>query len=285
MNSKHKKGRRAFIKKAGITTIAGVSVANFPGTKVYANQDMPEDDPSLNTMTLRKNIKLQMQEDVKRALKKPSEERKWGMAIDLRKCIACNACTIACIAENILPPGVVYRPVLKKEIGTFPNVSRKNTPKPCMQCEKPLCIQVCPVHATFLRPDGIVEIDYNQCIGCRYCMTACPYEHRVFDFGLYYTENTPQQQEYEKRPSFEYGKEWERDKNKSPIGNTRKCTFCVHRLEEGLLPACVTTCIGGANYFGDLNDSKSQIIKVVGKSNVTVLKEEFGTEPKVFYLQ
>lgn len=230
------------------------------------------------------NIKLRMQDDVRRALKKPAEKRKWGMAIDLRKCVGCNACTVACISENALPPGVVYRPVIKEEIGTYPNVSKLNRPKPCMHCENPPCTEVCPVGATFKRVDGIVVVDYEACIGCRYCMTACPYEHRMFDFGEHYTDGLPSEAAYDKRPSFEYDKIWTRQDEESPIGNVRKCTFCTHRLDQGLLPQCVTTCIGGANYFGDLNDPDSVIAKVVGRFNVSVFKEEFGTRPKVYYI-
>ncbi len=232
-----------------------------------------------------KNLKLRMQDDVRRALKKPIKKRRWGMAIDIRKCVGCNACTVACISENALPPEMVYRPVIKDEIGTYPNVSKKNMPKPCMQCDNPPCTKVCPVGATYKQKDGIVVMDYKACIGCRYCMTACPYEHRMFDFGEHYSDNLPAVVLYDKRPSFEYEKIWKRDKkNESPIGNVRKCTFCAHRLDKGLLPQCVTTCIGNANYFGDMNDSDSVIAKIVNKFNVSRLKEEMGTEPKVFYI-
>ena len=128
---------------------------------------------------------IRMQEDLKRALKKPVEQRRWVMLLDLRKCVGCSACTIACIAENKLPPGVVYRPVLEEEIGTYPNVTRRFVPRPCMQCDNPPCVNVCPVNATYKRPDGIVAINYDDCIGCRYCITACPYSARTFDSGRF----------------------------------------------------------------------------------------------------
>jgi molybdopterin-containing oxidoreductase family iron-sulfur binding subunit len=206
------------------------------------------------------------------------------MAIDLRKCIGCKACTVACVVENKLPPGVVYRPVLEEEIGEYPNVARRFIPRPCMQCENPPCVPVCPVNATWKRPDGIVEIDYNLCIGCRYCITACPYSARTSDFGESYTADTPEPQAYENLPNFEYGKKWPREKGKSPIGNARKCQFCIHRLHVGMLPACVTTCVGLATYFGDLNDPESLISELAGSPNVMRLKEEAGTKPTVFYL-
>ena len=230
------------------------------------------------------NLLLRMQADVRRAMAKPIAERRWAMAIDLKKCIGCSACTIACVAENKLPPGVVYRPVLEEEIGEYPHVSRRFLPRPCMQCENPPCVGVCPVKATYARPDGIVEVDYNACIGCRYCIAACPYGARTADFGEFYTDGTPQRQAYETAPSHEYGQVWPRDGKASPSGNARKCHFCVHRLEAGMLPACVTTCIGYATFFGDLNDHESLVHEMAGKPNVMRLKEELGTKPRVFYL-
>jgi molybdopterin-containing oxidoreductase family iron-sulfur binding subunit len=225
-----------------------------------------------------------MQEDIRRAMKKPIHERRWAMAIDLRKCIGCSACTIACVAENKLPPGVVYRPVIEEEIGEYPHVTRRFIPRPCMHCENPPCVPVCPVKATYTRPDGIVEINYNACIGCRYCITACPYGARTADFGEFYTDKTPRLQTYESQPSHEYGRNWRRDGKRSPAGNARKCHFCIHRLEAGMLPACVTTCVGYATFFGDLNDPESLIHEMAGRPNVMRLKDELGTKPKVFYL-
>lgn len=234
----------------------------------------------------RDNLLLRMQDEINRALEKPVEERRWGMVIDLRKCVGCHACTLSCVAENKLPPGVVYRPVLDQEIGTYPNVTRRFMPRPCLQCDEPPCVPVCPVKATYTRPDGVVAIDYDQCIGCRYCITACPYSARTFDAGHTYTEDTPAQQSYELLPSYEYGVERDRipGGEQSPVGNARKCHFCIHRVEEGELPMCVTTCIGVANYFGDLNDSTSLVSEMASLPNVVVLKEELGTKPKVTYL-
>ncbi|RMF15132.1 MAG: 4Fe-4S dicluster domain-containing protein [Candidatus Dadabacteria bacterium] len=225
-----------------------------------------------------------MHADLERALKKPVEERHWSMAIDRRKCVGCDACTVSCIAENKLPPEVVYRPVIKEEIGTYPNVSYRFTPRPCMQCDNPPCTPVCPVNATWKRPDGVVAINYDRCIGCRYCITACPYNARTFDFGENYTGDQNTRQPYEEAPSFEYGQRRVREDDASPVGNARKCTFCLHRVHVGMLPSCVTTCIGGATYFGDVSDPKSLIAELAGRPNVTRLKEELGTKPSVFYL-
>lgn len=239
--------------------------------------------PELPAVSEGDDILLRMQADLHRAMAKPVEERRWGMVIDLRKCVGCHACTIACVAENKLPPGVVYRPVVIEEMGKFPNVQLRFTPRPCMQCEEPPCVNVCPVEATWKRVDGVTVVDYDQCIGCRYCVSACPYGARTSDFGQYYTDGTPERQPYEKLPNFEYGKAWNREHG-SPVGNARKCNFCLHRLEQGLLPQCVTTCIGRATYFGDLKDDDSLVSEMNRKPNQKRLLEEFGTKPAVTYL-
>jgi len=247
-----------------------------------------------NAAPLTSDVLGRMQSEMGRALEKPRKERRWVMVIDLRKCVGCHACTIACVAENKLPPGVVYRPVLEEEIGTYPNVTRRFVPRPCMQCDEPPCTPVCPVHATWKNEDGVVVVDYNQCIGCRYCLTACPYGARTFDFGYTYTAGTPHAMpgilgqesadDYERVANFEYGKPWERTGGGSPIGNARKCHFCTHRIAEGMLPSCVTTCIGRATLFGDANDPASLVAEMIAKPNVMRLKEEMGTEPRVYYL-
>lgn len=228
------------------------------------------------------------------ALQKPAADRRWVMVIDLRRCVGCHACTISCVAENNLPPGVVYRPVIEEEFGTYPNVGRRFTPRPCMQCDEPPCVPVCPTSATYTNEEGVVVVDYDDCIGCRACLTACPYGARTSDFGLTYTESTPGTDDrlagrdtasaYETVPMFEYGEPRRREEGESPIGNARKCHFCLHRVQQGSLPACVTTCIGRATLFGDANDPASLVAEMIAKPNVFRLKEELGTEPRVFYL-
>jgi len=231
------------------------------------------------------DILITMQKDLEAAMKRPEESVKWGMLIDTRKCVGCYACTIGCISEYKLPPGVVYRPVMEEETGTFPDVKRSFLPRPCMQCENPSCVKVCPVGATYKQKDGIVAIDYDKCIGCRSCISNCPYGARTFDTGAYYTQGTPELQPYEKANFFEYGKKWSRDGHSSPVvGSARKCHFCTSRIKEGILPVCVTTCIGRATYFGDLNDKSNLINKVLSSSKPTRLKEKLGTEPLVYYI-
>lgn len=292
--------RREVLTKIASTVFAGlVAPAVWPMT-AGANEALPAPETAVPTLPVLPEPQpdedplLRMMRDLQRALQKPVDQRRWVMVIDLRKCVGCHACTIACVAENKLPPGVVYRPVLEEEIGTYPNVTRRFTPRPCMQCDNPPCVPVCPVDATWKRVDGIVVIDYEQCIGCRYCITACPYGARTFDFGATYTKGTPVgtglvlgrqgAAEYELASNFEYGQPWSRHDEASPIGNTRKCHFCLHRIERGLLPQCVTTCIGRATFFGDANDPTSLVSELIARPNVVRLKEELGTEPKVYYL-
>jgi len=187
--------RRNFLRNlAGVAGAAAVVVplarkavppTSVPSTTIQANmfQETAVSGPQ--------DPLERMRADLNRAMQKVEADRRWVMVIDLRKCVGCNSCTISCVAENHLPPGVVYRPVLEEEIGTFPNVSKRFLPRPCMQCDNPPCVPVCPVNATWKRADGIVTIDYDKCIGCRYCITACPYNARTFDKGLTYNlENT-----------------------------------------------------------------------------------------------
>lgn len=239
---------------------------------------------------------VRMGRDLKRALADKGTTPQWAMVIDLAKCIGCHACTIACVAENKLPPGVVYRPVREQMLGTYPNVRRRFVPSPCVQCQNPPCVPVCPVTATYKNENGVTVMNYDRCIGCRYCLTACPYAARTSDFGEWYSNGTAEAEgkilgrnmvaeATESRPAAEYGQNWsEREQRGSPVGNARKCHFCLHRLKVGLLPACVTSCIGRATIFGDRNDPGSLVSEMIGSPRVFRAKEELGTNPSVYYL-
>jgi Fe-S-cluster-containing dehydrogenase component len=295
-------GRRRFL--GGVLGMSGAALATgtlarivhdperAPAEMATAVEAVPilDNDDDLDETS---DVLIRMQRELRRALRKAVADRRWVMVIDLRKCIGCHACTIACVAENKLPPGVVYRQVVEDEIGTYPNVSRRFTPRPCLQCDDPPCVPVCPVNATYKRADGIVAMDYDRCIGCRYCINACPYNSRTFDFGFsQYDETTranglvlgDEGNVIESLPAFEYGQARIRRREQSPIGNVRKCHFCLHRLEAGELPACTTTCIGRATFFGDANDPESLVSELMARPNVMRLREELGTEPRVYYL-
>jgi Fe-S-cluster-containing dehydrogenase component len=238
---------------------------------------------------------VRMQRDLKRALAGDADAVRWAMVIDLAKCIGCHACTVACVAENKLPPGVVYRPVMEEEIGRYPEVRRRFVPRPCLQCQNPPCVKVCPVTATYKNKQGITVVDYKRCIGCRYCLVACPYSARTSDFGEWYTRGTPDADgvilgrksaavAYEATPAAEYKEKWPQRGKGSPIGNARKCHFCLHRLAVGMLPACVTSCVGRSTFFGNRNDPESLVFELLASPRVYRLKEELGTKPSVYYL-
>lgn len=241
------------------------------------------------------DLLLRMQRDLRRAIDRNLQDVKWTMVIDVAKCVGCHACTVACIAENKLPPGVVYRPVIEEEIGEYPHVRRKFTPRPCLQCQNPPCVKVCPVTATYKNSQGVTIMDYDRCIGCRYCLVACPYAARTADFGDLYTDKTAKTNgaimgrkaaalAYEITPAPEYNRKWPKRGKGSPVGNARKCHFCLQRLDKGMLPACVTSCIGRATFFGDSNDKDSLVYELLGSPRRYTLKEELGTRPNVFYL-
>ena len=178
-------------------------------------------------------------------------KRRWGYVIEPKRCIDCKACMVACEIENAIPLGK-HRNWIGQigPTGTFPVLGMKFEPGNCMHCENPPCERVCPTGATYQRDDGIVLVDYDKCIGCRYCMQACPYDARYLH----------------------------------PDGYVDKCTFCVHRLDIGQPPACVETCVGGARHFGDLNDPTSEVSKLLATRNYYVVYEEAGTQPKIFYI-
>jgi tetrathionate reductase subunit B len=177
---------------------------------------------------------------------------RYGMLIDLRRCTGCHGCSVACKAEFDVPLGATRSWVEYVEKGNYPTVSRSFLPRLCNQCTNPPCVPVCPVNATWKREeDGIVVIDSDICIGCKYCIQACPYDARFLN----------------------------------PVtGAADKCDFCLHRVEQGLVPSCVNTCVADARIFGDLNDPESKISKMIASNPVTVLRQEMGTEPNVYYI-
>jgi Fe-S-cluster-containing dehydrogenase component/formate-dependent nitrite reductase membrane component NrfD len=175
----------------------------------------------------------------------------YGFAIDLHKCIGCHACTIACKAEHEIPIGVNRCWVKTVETGRFPETRRLFFPVLCNQCEHAPCVRICPTNALYRRRDGIVDLNGASCIGCRACMEACPYDQLFIDPNTHTAE---------------------------------KCNFCANRVENSLLPACVSVCPTECRIFGDLDDPESDVARIVQREAWAVRKPEKGTGPKVFYL-
>lgn len=198
---------------------------------------------------------------------------RWGMAIDLKRCTGCQSCTMACKVENGTPAGVFWMRVLEREEGTFPLAQTLYMPLRCNHCAEPPCVPVCPTGASYQRnKDNLVLIDQDKCIGCRACVIACPYQVRFVPHdkkGYHGDQLTPYEDVAYKR--------WQ-------AGTAQKCTFCVHRLDQGLGPACVETCPTKALVFGDLNDRQSDISKLISARSHFQPRAEAGTDPSLFYL-
>jgi len=197
---------------------------------------------------------------------------RYGMVIDLKRCIGCDTCTMACKAANATSRGITWNRVLKYETGKYPNSKLNFLPIICMHCEEAECEKVCPTGATTKREDGIVVIDNDKCIGCRYCMVVCPYTSRYFldKLRTYYPNHLTA---YEK---IGY--------KKHKLGTVQKCDFCLERVEQGLEPACVVSCTGNARFFGDLDDPDSEVSKLIKERGGFVLNPELDTKPSVYYL-
>lgn len=194
---------------------------------------------------------------------------KYAMVIDLQRCVGCQTCTVVCKAEHISPPDILRCYVMKKEIGEYPNTRRINLPMLCMQCENPPCEKVCPTGATERLPNGIVVVHQDECIGCHACATACPYGSRSFrkDSQGYFPGN-------DLTPLEKIGYE------SHPVGISEKCDFCIGRLNQGLEPACVVSCITKARIFGTLDELQT----LINQRNGFQLLPEYGTNPSVYYL-
>jgi len=182
--------------------------------------------------------------------------KRWAMVVDLRQCIGCQSCTVACTIENQSPIGQFRTRVDQYEVQDTENpenITSLMLPRLCNHCDEPPCIPVCPVQATYQQKDGIVVIDNERCVACGYCVQACPYDARFIN---------------------------------KETNSADKCTFCTHRLEAGLLPACVESCVGGARIIGDLNQPDSQISLLLKEHerDIKVLKPQAGTKPHVFYI-
>lgn len=197
---------------------------------------------------------------------------RWGMVIDLKRCIGCYGCQLSCKAEHGTPPGVFYARVLKYEEGTYPTAQLTFMPVLCNHCDDPPCVEVCPTGASFVWEDGIVDIDHDKCVGCRSCMVACPYTNRYFNDQepAYFSEgSTP----------YEAARSTRHQRNV-----VMKCNFCRDRVKAGQAPACVANCPTVARVFGDLDDPNSEVSRLIRERSGFTLHPELGTGPNVYYL-
>jgi len=208
---------------------------------------------------------------------------RWGMVIDVNRCVGCQTCTIACKHANDTLPGVQWRQVIDVETGTFPDVERLFLVTGCQHCAEPPCVPVCPTGATTQRADGLVVQDYDICIGCAYCAVACPYQARtiVHDQLWYYERETRQEQAV---------------KHEERLGVAQKCTFCKDRVDAGLArgltpgvdpeatPACSAACIAQAIQFGDFRNPRSNVSILVRDNPHFQLNADLGTDPQIKYL-
>lgn len=213
---------------------------------------------------------------------------RWGMVIDLQKCISCSACVVACKQEHFLPPSVFWGRIVISETGKYPTVTKILYPVLCNHCEEAICVKVCPTGATVKRDDGIVFIDYDKCVGCRYCVIACPYQARTYNASTnseYFPGQGLTELELIGQKLYPLQK-----------GTAIKCNFCLERIDAGLKkglkpgvdreasPACVITCPAKARYFGNLNDPNSEVSRLIKEKKAAQFHPEFCTSPSVYYI-
>ncbi len=288
--------RRSFLK--GL--LAGAAVATAPATTAKAMdfdfgkffqkhyKELSPQDKEKVFARIERETKKNYGADVKVHDSRPIPGTKFAFALSLSKCNGNRRCVEACVKENNLSrdPEIQYIKVLEMPMGSLnpekgdlyyegekvPKPGKFYLPVQCNQCDNPPCVKVCPVEATWKESDGIVVVDYDWCIGCRYCQSACPYEARHFNF------KAPTIPAEEINPNQNYLTNRIR-----PKGVMEKCTFCAHRTRNGLNPACLEACPTGARKFGNILDPNSEVAKIVREKHVFVLKEELNTIPSFFY--
>jgi Fe-S-cluster-containing dehydrogenase component len=175
---------------------------------------------------------------------------RYAMAIDTIKCVGCSDCVIACALENNVPTGYCRDWVTETVTGVYPQIDVELRSERCNHCDNAPCVRCCPTGASYIEEGGIVLVEASKCIGCGACIESCPYDARY----------------------------------SHPDGHVDKCTFCIHRVKEGLKPACVSVCPTNCMYFGDLDDPNSEISNILASRNYKVLAPEAGTKPQVYYL-
>lgn len=299
----HMTSRRSFLR-GGLAALGGVSAL---AAALSPLKDLDLDDFGSMEKMLQKHYQEMNPAEMKAALAriemevekrykirphvkdfKPMDGVEFVYALNLSRCVGCRKCVHACVAENnqSRSPEVQYIRVLEMPKGTtdiekgnhhydrdqVPDNNHYYLPVQCHQCKNPPCVKVCPVKATWQEPDGITVIDYDWCIGCRYCEAACPYWARRFNFSK------PQMAPEQVNPNMGYLSNRPRQK-----GVMEKCHFCLQRTREGKMPACLEVCPVGSRKFGNVLDPDSEVSQILKNKRVFVLKEEVGTLPRFFY--
>jgi len=291
-----KSDRRGFLKSlstaaaVGTAASAGCSTSSVDWDAFFQShyKEMSAEEKERVFARIAREQKERFGVDVSLGDPQPIEGVRFAFAISLSRCNGNRKCVEACVAENnqSRDPAIQYIKVIELDQGSFdlekgtayydhdtvPRPGKVYLPVQCNQCDNPPCTRACPVQATWKEDDGIVVIDADWCIGCRYCMAACPYEARHFNFtepSLSRSELNPNQGYLSNRPRRK--------------GVVEKCHFCLHRTREGHFPACHEACPTGARKFGNILDPTSEVSVVLREKRVFVLKEELNTVPHVFY--
>jgi molybdopterin-containing oxidoreductase family iron-sulfur binding subunit len=291
------KARRNFLRGLGMGTAAAVAQPAWGGQtfqdvfadffqKDYRRMAPDEIEAALERIERKAQARYDVEIDCQNTPPQPGVV--YGYAINISRCKGYRDCVHACVKENNLgrDSQVQYIRVLQMDQGDFnlehsdhyyepetvPVEGKHYLPVQCMQCDDPPCVKACPVEATWMEPDGIVVVDYDWCIGCRYCMAACPYWARHFNW------TTPEIPAEEMNTNTHY-----LGNRPRPRGVVEKCHFCIHRTRKGRQPACMEACPTGSRIFGNLLDPDSEIRYVLSNKQVFRLKEDLGTEPKFWY--
>ena len=282
-------GVAAFV--AALSPLSELDPEDVPDIQQFLQKhykEMDEREMQVALERIRKQVRQRYKVNPKVSDPKPMDGVEFVYALNLTRCIGCRKCVHACVAENnqSRSPQIEYIRVLEMPRGTtdveqadhhydrpkVPAADHYYMPTQCHQCAKPPCVKVCPVEATWQEPDGVTVVDYDWCIGCRYCEAACPYWARRFNFA------EPTIPEGQLNPDMAYLSNRPRHN-----GVMEKCHFCLHRTRLGRMPACVEVCPVGARKFGNILDPNSEVSQILKHNRILVLKEEAGTLPRFFY--
>lgn len=276
---------------AAVSPLRHLNPRDVPSVEEFLQKHYKEltpEDKEKAFARIRREVERRYHVSPKLADPPPLEGVEFVYGLNISRCIGCRKCVHACVQENNQSrrPEIQYIRVLEMEKGSIdvetsehhydppqvPNPAKYYMPVQCHQCSKPPCVKVCPVEATWQEPDGITVIDYDWCIGCRYCEAACPYWARRFNFA------EPEIPPEDLNPNMAYLSNRPRQK-----GVMEKCTYCLHRTRVGRLPACVEVCPTGSRKFGNVLDPESDVAYILKYKRVYVLKEDVGTVPRFFY--